>query len=186
MTKIRMSYLCVAWTHIYFSSEEDTYDQSFHTYTCSIHHHHDRDTGQFQQPSNLGCTLSWSTPATCTQVTTIVTSITANFYPCLIYSMYSFLSVNIILGNTPKLLNSSLSFLLICHNSADRYLDCFSFRLLISKAIIVCAELLQLCPTLCNLMDYSPMGFSVHGIFQARILEWVAISFSRGSSRPRN
>ena len=42
----------------------------------------------------------------------------------------------------------------------------------------------QLCPTLCDPMDCSPLGFSVHGILQARILEWVAISFSRGSSRP--
>ena len=33
-------------------------------------------------------------------------------------------------------------------------------------------------------MNYSPKGFSVHGIFQARILEWVTISFSRGSSKP--
>ena len=50
----------------------------------------------------------------------------------------------------------------------------------------VCAKLLQLCLTLCNPMDCNPPGFSVHGIFQARILEWVAISFSRGSSQPRN
>ena len=42
----------------------------------------------------------------------------------------------------------------------------------------------QLCPTLCDPMDCSPSGSSVHGILQARILEWVAISFSRGSSRP--
>ena len=35
-------------------------------------------------------------------------------------------------------------------------------------------------------MDWSPPGSSVHGIFQARILEWVAISYSRGSSRPRD
>jgi len=35
-------------------------------------------------------------------------------------------------------------------------------------------------------MDGSPPGSSVHGIFQARILEWVAISYSRGSSRPRD
>ena len=35
-------------------------------------------------------------------------------------------------------------------------------------------------------MDYNPPGFSVHGIIQARILEWVAISFSKGSSRPRD
>ena len=39
---------------------------------------------------------------------------------------------------------------------------------------------------LCNPMDCSPSGSSVHGIFQARILEWVAISFSRGSSWPRD
>ena len=41
-------------------------------------------------------------------------------------------------------------------------------------------------PTLCNPMDCSPPGSYVHGIFQARILAWVAISFSRGSSQPLN
>ena len=40
----------------------------------------------------------------------------------------------------------------------------------------------QLCPTLCNPMDYSPPGSSVHVILQTRILEWVAISFPGGSS----
>ena len=44
----------------------------------------------------------------------------------------------------------------------------------------------QSCLTLCNPMECSPPGSSVHGIFQARILEWVAISFSRGSVLPRN
>ena len=43
-----------------------------------------------------------------------------------------------------------------------------------------------MCPTLCDPMDYSPPGSSVHGIFQAWILEWVAISFSRGSFGPRD
>ena len=42
------------------------------------------------------------------------------------------------------------------------------------------------CVTLCNTMDCSPPGSSVHGILQARILEWVAVSFSRGSSRPKD
>ena len=42
------------------------------------------------------------------------------------------------------------------------------------------------CPSLCDIMDCSPPGFSVHGILQARILEWVAISFSRRSSWPRD
>ena len=40
--------------------------------------------------------------------------------------------------------------------------------------------------TLCDPMDSSPLTFPVHGISQARILEWVATSFSRGSSRPRD
>ena len=44
----------------------------------------------------------------------------------------------------------------------------------------------QSCPTLCDPMDCSPPGFSVYGILQARMLEWVAIPFSRGSSQPRD
>ena len=44
----------------------------------------------------------------------------------------------------------------------------------------------QLCPTLCDPMDCSLPGSSVHEIHQARILEWVAVPFSRGSSRPRD
>ena len=47
-------------------------------------------------------------------------------------------------------------------------------------------EVAQLCMTLYNPMDCSLPNFSIHGIFQARILEWVAISFSRGSSQPRD
>ena len=43
----------------------------------------------------------------------------------------------------------------------------------------------QSCLTLCDPMDCRLPGFSVHGILQARILEWVAISFSRGSFPPR-
>ena len=48
------------------------------------------------------------------------------------------------------------------------------------------SEVNQSCPTLCDPMDCSPPGSSIHGIFQARILEWVAILFSRGSSQPRD
>ena len=47
-------------------------------------------------------------------------------------------------------------------------------------------EVAQLCPTLCSPTDCSLPGSSIHGIFQARVLQWVAISFSRGSSRPRD
>ena len=47
------------------------------------------------------------------------------------------------------------------------------------------SEVAQSCPTLCDPIDCSLPGSSVHGIFQAIVLEWIAISFSRGSSQPR-
>ena len=48
------------------------------------------------------------------------------------------------------------------------------------------SEVVQSCPTLCNPMDCSPPGSSVHRISQARIMERVAISYSRGSSQSRD
>ena len=48
------------------------------------------------------------------------------------------------------------------------------------------SEVTQSYPTLCDPMDFSLPGFSVDGILRARILEWFAISFSRGSSQPRD
>ena len=47
-------------------------------------------------------------------------------------------------------------------------------------------DVAQSCLTLCDPVDCSPPCSSVHGIFQARVLEWVAFSFSRGSSQPRD
>ena len=52
--------------------------------------------------------------------------------------------------------------------------------------VYVCVLIAQSCLALCNPTDCSPPGFSVHGILQARILEWVAIPFPRGSSLPGN
>ena len=55
------------------------------------------------------------------------------------------------------------------------------------RAVVVGVVLVaQSCLTLYNSMDYSPPGSSLHGILQARILEWIAIPFSRGSSQPRD
>ena len=48
------------------------------------------------------------------------------------------------------------------------------------------AKLLQLCSTLCDPMDYSTLGSSVHGVLHTRILDWVAVPSSRGSSQPRD
>ena len=53
-------------------------------------------------------------------------------------------------------------------------------------ACLCACSVAQSCLTLCHRMDCSPSGSSVHRIFQTRILEWVAISFSKGSSRPRD
>ena len=62
-------------------------------------------------------------------------------------------------------------------------------RLIEVLMIFLCAVLClvhESCPTLCDLMVCCQPGSSVHGILQARILEWVAFPFSRGSSQPRN
>ena len=56
----------------------------------------------------------------------------------------------------------------------------------LEEASAAAAKLLQSCPTLCNSMDCSLSSSFIHGFFKARVLEWVAISFSRGSSRPRD
>ena len=55
--------------------------------------------------------------------------------------------------------------------------------LFVYYCVCVCAES---CPALCNSVDDSLLGSSVHGIFQARILDWLAISYSRVSSQPRD
>ena len=52
--------------------------------------------------------------------------------------------------------------------------------------VCVCAKLLQGCPTLCNPMNHDPPGSSLYGLLQARILEWVVMASSRGSSRHRD
>ena len=61
----------------------------------------------------------------------------------------------------------------------------FHFLHVAIQFVCVCVWVAQSCLTLCDPRDYSPPGSSVHEILQARILEWVAISFSRESSQPR-
>ena len=57
---------------------------------------------------------------------------------------------------------------------------------LILYSVCMCAKLLQLCLTLCDLKDGNPLGSSVHGISQAKILEWVTVASSRASSWSRD
>ena len=61
----------------------------------------------------------------------------------------------------------------------------FLFFNLFLKLKYVCVLVAQLCLTLCNPMNCSPPGFSVHGILQARILEWIAIPFPEDLPDPR-
>ena len=67
-------------------------------------------------------------------------------------------------------------------------MTCLKFILSYNEFIdhLVNSEVAQLCLTLCDHMDCNLQGFSVHEIFQAIVLEWIAISFSRGSSQPRD
>ena len=60
------------------------------------------------------------------------------------------------------------------------------FEFIPFSVLPVRARSLQSCLTLCNLLDCSPPGSSVHGVLQARILEWVVMPSSRGSSQPRD
>ena len=64
----------------------------------------------------------------------------------------------------------------------DFHLNCFE----VFSDVYCKREITQSSPTLCNPVDHSPPVSSVHGILEARILEWVAISFSRESSQPRD
>ena len=76
-----------------------------------------------------------------------------------------------------------------CTSGTSQFTYCWSlaWRILIITLLAYAVCLVaQLCPTLCEPMDCSPLGSSVHGILQARILEWVTIPFSRGSSGPRD
>ena len=78
----------------------------------------------------------------------------------------------------PLLFPSTFTFHLDFPNINILHLLCF---------FLVVGDLVSLlCPAVCDPLDHSLPGSSVHGILQAKILEWVAISSSRGSSQPRN
>ena len=76
-----------------------------------------------------------------------------------------------------------LSFLYLCHRLSHCH---WYFAIGFSLLQHMKKKVAQSCPTLCDTMYCSSPGFSVHGILQARTLEWEAISFSRGSSGPRD
>ena len=81
------------------------------------------------------------------------------------------------------MLSNHLILILLSHMHTSRLLSTFTSY---HQVLFVCVLVAQSCLTLCDPMDHCPWGSSVHGIFQARILEWVVISFSRGSPQPRD
>ena len=88
-------------------------------------------------------------------------------------------------GREPRMLLNILQ----CagQHPCNDYLALMSLTLLLRNADSPgCVLVAQSCPTLCDRLDYSPPGSSVHGILQTKTLGWVAISFCRGSSRPRD
>ena len=76
----------------------------------------------------------------------------------------------------------------ICFNESSFNIFRHMRRMMLDPSVCVCVCVLvaQSCPTLCDPLDCSPPGPSVHGILQARMLESVAIPFSRRSSQPRD
>ena len=94
-----------------------------------------------------------------------------------LYDWYGFNQVGNFRWNTKKLDFKHPHGWLIC--LIQKHSLCY-------MCVCLCVFIAQLCPTLCNPVDYSPPGSSVHGSLQARILEWIVISYSRGSSQPRD
>ena len=87
-----------------------------------------------------------------------------------------------LLAESPRKVTSMVSF---NSNSVLQYLffsDCVSAKCILVSVKESESEVARSCPPLCDPMDCSPRGSSIHGIFPARVLEWVAISFTRGSS----
>ena len=90
----------------------------------------------------------------------------------------------VVVGNQLELWAVSVCFLCLAPGVSKHV--CALHQWGLGSHLRVCAQLLQSCVTLCGPMDCSPPGFSVHGILQARVLEWVAMPSSRGSSQLRD
>ena len=96
-------------------------------------------------------------------------------------------SVDMNLNKFQEIVKDREAWLVAVHRvtKSQTWLSDWTKKETIDKELLLCVHA-QLWLTLCNPLDYSPSGSSVHGIFQARILEWVAISSSRESSWPRD
>ena len=102
--------------------------------------------------------------------------------PGLIFFRMNWLDLLAVQGTPKSLLQHHSSKASILRCSAFFTVQWWARQIQILKTasnVCVCAKLLQWCPTLCDPMNYSLSGSSVHGILQSRILEWIAIPFSK-------
>ena len=130
----------------------------------------------FPRVSSNSCSLSWRCHPTIL-ASVVPFSSSLQFFPALRYFPMSWLFS---LGgqNTETLASASVL--------AMNIQGLISFRIELFDLLAALSEVAQSCPTLCNPMNCSLPGSSIHEIFQARILEWAAISFTRRSSWPRD
>ena len=101
--------------------------------------------------------------------------------------LHSFPFGRLLISNTfPYIFNSLLIILLWANLCFQLSTSLWDKKIHKSMKVYYVCEVAQSCLTLCNPMDCSLPGSSVHGIFQAIVLEWTAISFSKGSSQLRD
>ena len=93
------------------------------------------------------------------------------------YKNMIFINWKVFLGNTQRILRCTLWYCFRNNDTLSHKEGVLNW--------VICCLIAQPCPTFCNPVDCGISGFSVHGILQARIWEWVAISSSRGASPPR-
>ena len=124
--------------------------------------------GPLQQTAERPPTLVW----VCSQMATLA--------PCRLCSHW-LLRVTLRSPDTPSIFCSKCTVLLSCASTTSD-----TGSPICSNITFYCMLVTQLRPTLCDPMDCSPPASSVHGILQARITEWIAPPFSKGSSQPRD
>ena len=108
-------------------------------------------------------------------------------YKCISSPPILYLLLNVLSDHTWNSLKTCNIISFIIFHKYKMYICMYiHIRVLLDFTCTQACLLAKLCPSRCNPMDYSPPVSSVHGISQARILEWVAISFTRGSFTPRD
>ena len=106
----------------------------------------------------------------------VTTEVTARVHPMLMFVKHELLVSYLTSNSAP----SCYVFLQGTHSHLSQHVRILS----LPSFLLHCVLVAQSCPTLCDLTNCSLSGSSIHGILQARILEWIVVPFSRGCSRP--